>query len=67
MTTSEELATVAMWMMITGGAVGLFGLWMILLSAVDINRGDLAKPLTIVGIGLFLLGGFLDYRLGTYW
>jgi len=67
MTTSQELAKVAMWMMITGGAVGLFGLWMILLSAVDINRGDLAKPLTIVGICLFLLGGILDYRWGTYW
>jgi len=26
MTTSEELTTVAMWMMIIGGAVGLFGL-----------------------------------------
>ncbi len=67
MTTSEELATVAMWMMIIGGAVGLYGLSTILLSAVDVNRGDLAKPLAIVGIGLFLLGGFLDYRWGTYW
>jgi len=27
MTTSQELATAAMWMMIIGGAVGLFGLW----------------------------------------
>ena len=58
MTTSEELVTVAMWMMIIGGAVGLFGLWTILQSAIDVNRGDLAKPLTIVGMCLFLVGGF---------
>ena len=67
MTTSEELVTVAMWMMIIGGAVGLFGLWTILQSAIDVNRGDLAKPLTIVGTCLFLVGGFLQYPWGTYW
>ena len=67
MTTSEELVTVAMWMMIIGGAVGLFGLWTILQSAIDVNRGDLAKPLTIVGMCLFLVGGFLQYQWGTYW
>ncbi|MEE9290954.1 MAG: hypothetical protein V3U99_08050 [Alphaproteobacteria bacterium] len=67
MTTSEELATVALWMMIIGGAVGLFGMAVIVQSTVDVNRGDLAKPLTIVGVGLFLLGAFLKYRWGTYW
>ena len=67
MTTSEELATVALWMMIIGGSVGLFGLVVIIQSTVDVNRGDLAKPLTIVGLGLFLLGAFLKYRWGTYW
>ncbi|MEE8139496.1 MAG: hypothetical protein V3T66_01155 [Alphaproteobacteria bacterium] len=67
MTTSEELATVALWMMIIGGAVGLFGMATIIQSTVDVNRGDLAKPLTIVGVGLFLLGAFLKYRWGTYW
>ena len=29
--------------------------------------GDLAKPLTIVGMCLFLVGGFLKYQWGTYW
>jgi len=67
MTTSEELVTVAMWMMIIGGAVGLFGLWTILQSSLDVNRGDLAKPLTIVGMCLFFVGGFLQYQWGTYW
>ncbi len=67
MTTSEELATVALWMMIIGGAVGLFGMATISQSTVDVNRGDLAKPLTIVGVGLFVLGAFLKYRWGTYW
>ena len=67
MTTSEELATVALWMMIIGGAVGLYGMAVIVQSTVDVNRGDLAKPLTIVGVGLFLLGAFLKYRWGTYW
>ena len=67
MTTSEELATVALWMMIIGGAVGLFGMAVIVQSTVDVNRGDLAKPLTIVGVGLFLLGAFLKYRWATYW
>ena len=67
MTTSEELANVAFWMMIVGGGVGLFGLLAIIQSTVDVNRGDLAKPLTIVGLGLFFLGAFLRYRWGTYW
>jgi len=56
-----------MWMMIIDGAVGLFGLLTILQSAVDAHRGDLAKPLTIVGMCLFLVGGFLQYQWGTYW
>ena len=67
MTTSQELVTAAMWMMIIGCAVGLFGLWAILYSTMDVNRGDMAKPLTIVGLGMFLLGVFLKYRWGTYW
>ncbi len=67
MTTSQELATVAMWMMIIGGAVASFGLWTILQSGVDVNRGDLAKPLTIIGMCLFLVGGFLQYQWGRYW
>jgi hypothetical protein len=67
MTTSEELVTVAIWMMIIGGAVSFFGLWTIFQSTVDVNRGDLAKPLTIVGMCLFLVGGFLKYQWGTHW
>ena len=67
MTTSQELATAAMWMMIIGGAVGLFGLWAILYSTMDVNRGDLAKPLTIVGTCLCLVVGVLKYQWGTYW
>ena len=66
MTTSEELATVAMWMMIIGGLVGVGGLSTILMSD-GLDRGDLSKPLTIVGFGLFLLGAFLNYRWGSYW
>ena len=66
MTTSEELATVALWMMIIGGLVGVVGLSTILLSNA-LDRGDLSKPLTIVGFGLFLLGMFLNHRWGSYW
>ncbi|MCH8918825.1 MAG: hypothetical protein IIC52_12310 [Proteobacteria bacterium] len=67
MTSSQELANVAFWMMVIGGAVGAFGLVAILYSTMDVNRGDMAKPLTIVGLGMFLLGVFLKYRWGTYW
>ena len=66
MTTSEELLTAAMWMMIIGGMVGVIGLVTILRSD-GLDRGDLSKPLTIVGFGLFFLGAFLNYRWGTYW
>jgi hypothetical protein len=66
MTTSAELATVAMWMMIIGGMVGVIGLVTILKSD-RLDRGDLSTPLTIVGFGLFFLGVFLDYRWGTFW
>ena len=67
MTTSEELATVALWMMIIGGGVGLFGLLSVIQSQHGASRGDLAKPLTIVGFAIFFLGAFLKYRWGTYW
>ncbi len=67
MTSSAELANVAFWMMVIGGAVGFFGLVTIMYSTMDVNRGDMAKPLTIVGLGMFLLGAFLKYRWGTYW
>ncbi|TDI64741.1 MAG: hypothetical protein E2O90_09100 [Alphaproteobacteria bacterium] len=67
MTSSAELANVAFWMMVIGGVVGAFGLVAILYSTMDVNRGDMAKPLTIVGLGMFLLGAFLKYRWGTYW
>lgn len=66
MTNSEELATVALWMMIIGGLVGLGGLATILLSD-GLDRGDLSKPMTIVGFGLLFLGMFLNHRWGTYW
>ena len=67
MINSEELATAAMWMMIIGGMVGVTGLVTIIQTADGMDRGDLAKPMTIIGFGLFLLGVFLDYRWGTYW
>ena len=66
MTTSEEMAIIAMWMMIVGGMVGFFGLAAIIQSASGVNRGDMSKPLTIVGLGLFLLGGFLQFRWGAF-
>jgi hypothetical protein len=66
MTTSEEILTAALWMMIIGGMVGLVGLGAIFKSD-GLDRGDLSKPLTIVGFGIFFLGAFFDYRLGTYW
>ncbi len=67
MTNSEDLATFAMWMMIIGGAVGLFGLATIIQTADGKNQSDLSKPLTIVGLCIFFLGVFLVYRWGTYW
>jgi len=47
------MATIALWMMIIGGLVGVIGLWTVFQSADGMNRGDLAKPLTIVGVALF--------------
>ena len=67
MTPSEGMESVVMWMMIAGGMVGVFGLVTVIRSANSLNRGDLSKPLIIVGFGLFLLGGFLQYQWGTYW
>lgn len=66
MTSSEELATVAMWMMIIGGLVGVIGISTILLSD-GMDRGDLSKPMTIIGFGLLFLGMFLNSRWGSYW
>lgn len=66
MTNSEDLASVALWMMIIGGVGGLIGLAAIFKSD-GLDRGDLSKPLTIVGLGLFFLGMFLDYRWGSFW
>ncbi len=66
MTTSEELLTAALWMMIMGGAVGVIGLVSVLCSDSG-GRGDLSKPLTLMGFGLFFLGVFFDYQWGTYW
>ncbi len=66
MTTSEEMEAIALWMMIVGGGVSVFGIGAIVLSADGLGRGDLSKPLTIIGICLFLLGGFLKYRWGIY-
>ena len=68
MTTSEELAQVAIWMMGGGGVVTLFAMAAILMSSgAGVDRGDLAKPLGLVGLGTFLLGAYLNYRWGTYW
>jgi hypothetical protein len=66
MTTSEELATLAMCMMMIGGMVGVVGLVTILRSD-GLDRGGLSKPLTIVGLGILFLGVFFDYRFNTFW
>jgi hypothetical protein len=66
MTTSEELLMAAMWMMIIGGVVGVIGLVSIF-SSDGQSRGDLSKPLMLVGFGLFSLGAFVDYQWGSYW
>ncbi|MDX1483548.1 MAG: hypothetical protein R3229_03605 [Alphaproteobacteria bacterium] len=66
MTTSEQMATIAMWMMIIGGLAGAAGLWTIFMSD-GLDRGNLSKPMALVGLGLFFIGGFLKYRWGTYW
>lgn len=66
MFSSQDLATIAMLMMIVGAVGGLIGVAAILKSD-GLDRGDLSKPLVIVGVGLFFLGVFLDYRWGTFW
>ncbi|MDX1484521.1 MAG: hypothetical protein R3229_08570 [Alphaproteobacteria bacterium] len=65
MTTSEEMATVAVWMMWGGGIVTVFAIGAAMLSGTAVSRGDLAKPLAIVGACTAFLGAFLYYRWST--
>ena len=67
MANTEDILTVAMWLMALGGILAVFGLGCILLARHGDDRGGLAKPLTLVGLALFAIGFFLDQRWGSNW
>jgi len=66
MTTSAEMAEFALWMMVGGGIVFVFGVAAHFLSGVALDRGTLVKPLTIVGLAICLIGAFLRYSMGYF-
>lgn len=67
MANTEEIMTVALWLMAGGGILAVFSLAVIMLARHGDDRGGLSKPLMLVGIALFAIGYFLDQRWGTYW
>jgi hypothetical protein len=67
MSNTEEIMTVATWLMAGGGIMAVFGLISIVHARYGDDRGGLSKPLTLVGLALFAIGFFLDQRWGSYW
>ncbi len=67
MANTEEIMTVAVWLMAGGGILAAFGLAAIFHARHGDDRGGLSKPLTLVGLALFAIGYFLDHRWGSYW
>jgi hypothetical protein len=67
MSNTEEIMTVAIWLMAGGGIMAVFGLIAIVHAWHGDDRGGLSKPLTLVGLALFAIGFFLDQRWGSYW
>lgn len=67
MSNTQEILTVAMWLMAGGGILAVFGVGAILLARYGDDQGGLAKPLALVGLALFAIGFFLDQRWGSYW
>lgn len=67
MANSQDIVTVAVWLMAGGGILTVFGLGSLWLARFADDRGGLAKPLTLVGVALFVIGYVLDQRWGTYW
>lgn len=67
MSNTQEILTVAVWLMAGGGILAVFGFGAILLARYGDDQGGLSKPLTLVGLALFAIGYFLDQRWGSYW
>jgi len=60
------MSEIAIWMMTGGGIVAVFAIIAILGTRRGVDRGDLTKPLAIVGLGAFLVELFIYYQWGSY-
>jgi hypothetical protein len=67
MNSSTEVAAVGIWFMLGGGVMALFGIVSAMLARTAGDRGGMASQVSFVGIAIFMLGAFLDYRWGNYW
>ena len=67
MSSSTEIASFGIWLMVGGGVMAIFGFVAEMIARTANDRGGMSKVVCIVGTAIFLLGAFFDYRWGTYW
>ncbi len=67
MLNSKEVIAVALWMMVGGGVLAVFGIAAAMLGRSAGDRGGLSKPLALVGVAIFIIGAYLDQRWGSPW
>ncbi|MEE8213978.1 MAG: hypothetical protein V3U99_04530 [Alphaproteobacteria bacterium] len=60
MLNSQEVIAVALWLMVGGGILAVFGIAAAMLGRSSVDRGGLSKPLALVGVALFIVGLYLD-------
>jgi hypothetical protein len=67
MANSQDIVTVAAWLMAGGGILTVFGLAAWALARYADDRGGLSKPVAMVGVAIFVIGYVLEQRWGSYW
>jgi hypothetical protein len=67
MSNSQEIMTVALWLMAGGAILAVFGIAAAVMARSEGDRGGLSKPLAIVGVAIFIIGTYLNHHWGSPW